>query len=547
MTIEEVEQTNPTSDHLLDWLNDSISIVPSILDDPYACQWWEPDRDPADDLGLLSEVVSRPTISEIAAAGRAGSGHGHSSNISPSKKRKPNPNSASIDQRRKIIISHGDDREDRRVSRRTTQNGKKPPGAKNNGGNNGNGSNKEARWAEQLLNPCAEAIAAGNASRVQHYLCVLQELASVSGDANYRLAAHGLRALTRHVSAPSGGATPPFPASVFASTDPKVFHDSLIRFNEISPWFSFPNAVANASIVQMLSSEGYMGRGTLRIIDIGVSHGVQWPTLLEALTRRPGGPPSLVRLTVVVPPAESQSPAVPFSLGPPGDDFPSRLLRFAKRIDLNLQIETLEAGLEALLQAPKREEEILVVCAQFRLHELGHGGHHGGQGKRDEDERGEFLRRVRGLGPDLVVVSEEEGDECGCSRCGGFAVGFSRRVGVLWRFLDSTSAAFKGRECVERRVMEGEAATALGGANDMMKEGRRGWCDRLRRAGFVAEAFGEDAVDGGRALLKKYDGNWEMKMDEEESVGGVCLCWKGQPVSFCSLWKLPDPNAAGES
>ena len=66
-------------------------------------------------------------------------------------------------------------------------------------------------------------------------------------------------------------------------------------------------------------------------VDIGVSHGVRWTTLLEALTRVPWGstPPS-VRLTVVGPAA---TPPVPFSASPPGYDCSPQLLRYTKSID----------------------------------------------------------------------------------------------------------------------------------------------------------------------------------------------------------------------
>ncbi|CAK9147837.1 unnamed protein product [Ilex paraguariensis] len=71
--------------------------------------------------------------------------------------------------------------------------------AKSLGNNCNNGDNKEGRWAEHLLNPCAIAITAGNLTRVQHLLYVLHELASSTSDANHRLSDHGLRALTHHL------------------------------------------------------------------------------------------------------------------------------------------------------------------------------------------------------------------------------------------------------------------------------------------------------------------------------------------------------------
>ena len=83
--------------------------------------------------------------------------------------------------------------------------------------------------------------------------------------------------------------------------------------------------------------------------------------------------------------------------------------------------------------------------------------------------------------------------------------------------------------------MEGEAAKALTNQRET-NEGKEKWCERMKEAGFVGEVFGEDAIDGGRALLRKYDGNWEMKVEDDNTSVG--LWWKGQSVSFCSLWKL---------
>jgi hypothetical protein len=86
--------------------------------------------------------------------------------------------------------------------------------------------------------------------------------------------------------------------------------------------------------------------------------------------------------------------------------------------------------------------------------------------------------------------------------------------------------------------MEVEVAKALTNTGDM-NEGKEKWCERMRGVGFVGEVFGEDAMDGAPALLRKYDSNREMRMEEKD--GFVGLWWKGQPVSFSSLWKLGVP------
>nr|XP_015629536.1 nodulation-signaling pathway 1 protein [Oryza sativa Japonica Group] len=325
--------------------------------------------------------------------------------------------------------------------------GKKGGGGKGGGG----GSDRDMRWAEQLLNPCAVAVEAGNLSRVQHLFYVLGELESFSGDANHRLAAHGLRALARWLPAAVGPAAaaavrvPPCserPTTAFAAAEPRLFRASLIRFHEVSPWFALPNALANAAIAQA-STCGAAGATPrpLHVVDLGVSHGVQWPTLLESLTRQPGGraPPS-VRLTVVGPGATATSPVAPFSASPPGYDFSPHLLRYAKSINLDLRISRAATLDDAV---PGDDGEALVVCLQFRL---GHAA---------AEERREVLRKARGLNPELVVLSELDSGVGVVGGDGGSAAGeFAARLELLWRFLESTSAAFKGKDVEERRLLE---------------------------------------------------------------------------------------------
>ncbi|KAF9689975.1 hypothetical protein SADUNF_Sadunf01G0148000 [Salix dunnii] len=82
--------------------------------------------------------------------------------------------------------------------------------------------------------------------------------------------------------------------------------------------------------------------------------------------------------------------------------------------------------------------------------------------------------------------------DCSCCRSfGDFATGFSRRLEYLWRFLDSTSSAFKGRESEKRRMMEGEAAKALTNRGEM--KGKKSCLEKT------------PLIDG--ALLRKYGSN----------------------------------------
>ncbi|PSS18103.1 Nodulation-signaling pathway 1 protein [Actinidia chinensis var. chinensis] len=541
MTLEESEP-NTSSDHILDWLDSlegSIPFLPPFLDDPYNSgqingdHWWVENQDLDPELVHPSSTYFNNSTSTITTATSTTPPDLIPSNnlqpSDPSKKRKgsDNPAPKPSQSHRKNQNRRNNEADDGDGVKRAV--GGKKGSAKSAGNNCSNGNNREGRWAEQLLNPCAAAVTAGNLTRVQHLLYVLHELASPSGDANHRLAAHGLRALTHLLSSPVSSVSQG-PIN-FSSTKPQFFQKSLMRFDEVSPWFMFPNKIANNSILQILSEQDQSRN--LHILDIGVSHGVQWPTLLEALSRRSGGAPPLVRLTVVGAATDlDRITDNPFVISPPGYSFTSQLLCYAKSININLQINRLDnlplqnLNAEIINFSP---DETLIVCAQFRLHHLNHN---------HPDNRTEFLQVLRNLEPKGVVLSENNTD-CSCTSCGDFAAGFSRRVEYLWRFLDSSSAAFKGRESDERRVMEGEASKALLNS-DEMNEGKEKWCERMRRVGFAGQVLGEDTIDEARALLRKYDSNWEMRAEEKD--GCVGLWWKGQPVSFCSLWKLGDES-----
>ncbi|KAM0936247.1 putative transcription factor GRAS family [Dioscorea sansibarensis] len=534
MTMEEGPEPNlAPHHHLLDWLEDSASFIPSIpsfFDEPYTeidlnpYEWWNHDHDDENQqqstqTPASSTAIATPSITTTSIIATANQTTVPKSGYTTKKRKQQEEQSTRSQQSKRR--NNTDNEEGGAENEEGGGEVQRKPGrkvqTKGSGSGSGNNGAKDVRWAEQLLNPCAAAIHAMNLSRVQHLLYVLNELASPSGDANHRLAAHGLRALKHHLSSIGLAAAIPCgnldssgcgsPAPCFATTEPRLFRSALIKFHEVSPWFTVPNSLANASILQTITQENRPN--SLHIVDIGVSHGIQWPTLLEALTRRPGGAPSIIRLTV----AGSAAPPRPFSTSPPDYDFPSHLLRYAKSLGLNLHITQTET-LSSITRSPG---EIFVVSSQFRASNT------------------LLLRSIRDLDPDLVVLTEL--DDGGGGGGEGFAEEFGRRTGVLWRFLESTSAAFKGRECAERTVVEGEAARMLDGG---VGEGREEWEGRMKTLGFMELAFGEEALDAGRALLRKYDGNWEMRIATGVGGGaaGVLVSWKGQSVSLCSLWKL---------
>ena len=116
---------------------------------------------------------------------------------------------------------------------------------------------------------------------------------------------------------------------------------------------------------------------------------------------------------------KDQNKETPFSIGPPGDNFFTQLLAFARSMNVNLQINRLDnypfqcLNLQAINMV---SDETLIICAQFRLHGLNHN---------TPNERTKFLRVLKSMEPKGVILSENN-MECSCNNCGNFANGFSR-------------------------------------------------------------------------------------------------------------------------
>ncbi|XP_062189977.1 protein NODULATION SIGNALING PATHWAY 1-like [Phragmites australis] len=527
---EDQETTATTSSSASDWLDESIAFLTADLDLGFDDCGWLPAsaaQEQQDVGGMVSETLPSPATLPRPDPGPVSASVASSSPVTsqqefgqPKKRKSPGHSS------QRSHVGGGGSRGGAEPDKGGSSCNRKP-GKKGSAKGGAASMDKEARWAEQLLNPCAAAIEVGNLPRAQHLLYVLGELASFSGGANYRLAAHGLRALALRLPHAVGQAAaasmkmPSFewPTPAFSGVEPRLFRASLIKFHEASPWFALPNALANAAMAQGATKCAVVVPRRIHVVDIGVSHGVQWPTLLDAVTRVPrGSTPPPVRITVVGP---SATPPVPFSASPPGYDCSPQLLRYAKSIDLDLAID--QSPCLDTLHGVTTPGETLVVCLQFRL------------GHATADEQAAILRKVRTLNAELLVLAELDG---GSRSDGSAASEFAARLELLWRFLDSTEAAFKGRDADERLVMEAEAGMALATARrGAAMCGREAWRARMAAAGFEEVAFGGEAVETAKALLRKYDGGWELVPPSPASGSAVGLRWKGQPVSFCSLWR----------
>ncbi|KAI4988927.1 hypothetical protein ZWY2020_036244 [Hordeum vulgare] len=327
--------------------------------------------------------------------------------------------------------------------RRTEQD--RPGGGKKGGGA---GSDRDARWAEQLLGPCTVAVEACNLSRVQHLFYVLGELAAFSDDANHRLVARRARAL----SPPARWLAP------------------AVRVP--------PHAIARRRC----------RRGATAVPRPSSSSTSPSPHGRTA-------PPSVRR---------SGHPPVSFSARL-GTTSP-HLLRCGKSIKPDLDIGAASLDSRRLRTAPTRRRGVPPI-----------------PGHVTAEERTDIIRRVKDLKPQLVVLSELDVGGNDSAAAGEFTA----RLELLWRFLESTHAAFKGRDGEDRRLLEAEAGTAVACT------ARRPWArvaDRMTAAGFDQVAFGA-AVESARSLRGSTTTGGRCPRRRRRRRGGAAM--ERAAVSFC--------------
>lgn len=272
---------------------------------------------------------------------------------------------------------------------------------------------------EKLLLHCASALENNDVTLAQQVMWVLNNVASSSGDPNQRLTSWFLRALVSRASrvCPTtmkfNGSTSSIPRRLMSVTE-------LAEYVDLIPWHRFGYCASNSVIFKAI--QGYP---RVHIIDFSITHCMQWPTLIDALAKRPEGPPSL-RISVV----PSWRPPVPPFLNVSTEEVGQRLVNFAKFKEVPFEFSVIEDlpnsskensssfHYDFLLSKLNpstldlREDETLVINCQNWLRYLPDDQ----KGSADHDHhinassRDVFLDIIKGLNPRIITVVDEDSD-----------------------------------------------------------------------------------------------------------------------------------------
>ena len=213
-------------------------------------------------------------------------------------------------------------------------------------------SEERGLYLIQLLLSCANAVASNNMEYTNVFLEQLTLLASLTGDPMQRVATYFMEGLAARITKSWPGVY----KALHSTQLPSIMDILSARqvFFSVCPYLKFAFLTVNQAILDVME-----GEKVVHLIDLEASDPVQWLALLQALSTRPGGPPTL-RITGV-----SERRDVLEQTG-------QRLSQEAEKLYIPFQFHPVLAQLENLdVEALKvKSGEAVAVSSVMRLHLL---------------------------------------------------------------------------------------------------------------------------------------------------------------------------------
>ncbi|CAH9109223.1 unnamed protein product [Cuscuta epithymum] len=371
-----------------------------------------------------------------------------------------------------------------------------------------------------LLSQCAQSMAVNDIRAVTEALKNIRMHASPHGNGTERMAFYFANALEARSN---GTAT-----SLYASKHPNnisaadIFKVHWMYINA-SPFKRVSAMMANKCITKLASG----GATRLHIIDFGIQYGFQWPCLIQALLKRPGGPPTL-RIT--------------------GIDFPEpgfrpdeqvkatglRLEKYCKSYNVPFEYKGIARKWESISLEDleiDRDGEVLVVNCLDRL------------GNVPDDTlvpncpRDSVLNLIKLINPDMFI----HGVLNGAFNVPFFYTRFREALFHFSSLFDMLEVTVPGddkqRLLFEEMVFGREVLNVIaceGTERVERPETYKQWQVRSLRAGLQQLPLDQEIVKSLREkVISDYDKNFSVESDGNWMLQG----WKGRVVQAVSCWK----------
>ncbi|KAI4385280.1 hypothetical protein MLD38_003326 [Melastoma candidum] len=346
----------------------------------------------------------------------------------------------------------------------------------------------DASTMERLLVHFAAAVEANDATLAQQILWVLNNIAPSDGDSNQRLTCGFLRALI--LRAMRNGTCKTLAAAVASShsgsnicLSRETYRFSVVElaaFVDLTPWHRFGFTAANSAIV-----EAIQGFSAVHVVEIGSTHCMQIPTLIDAIANKFEVPP-LVKLTVVVAStADDDISSLPIAFS--YEELGSKLVNFAHSRNVNVVFRIITSSytnaFSSLFEDLRKKkpvqvgtcdggsiihQEALVINCQMMLHYMLEDQAlelipplsilEGAIGFSSPRTR--FLNWLRSLDPTIVTLVDEDAD----LMSNDIVTRLRSAFNYLWIPYDVSDAILpKGSEQRQREGREARREAQVGG------------------------------------------------------------------------------------
>lgn len=370
---------------------------------------------------------------------------------------------------------------------------------------------------KEMLYTCAKAVDENDIETIEWMVTELRKIVSVSGSPIERLGAYMLEALVSKIA--SSGSTIYKSLKCSEPTGNELLSYMHVLY-EICPYFKFGYMSANGAIAEAMKEEN-----EVHIIDFQIGQGTQWVSLIQALARRPGGPPK-IRITGI---DDSYSSNV---RGGGVDIVGEKLLTLAQSCHVPFEFHAVrvypsEVRLEDFELRPN---EAVAVNFAIMLH------HVPDESVNIHNHRDRLLRLAKHMSPKVVTLVEQEFN--------------TNNAPFLQRFLETMnyySAVYESIDVVlprdhKERINVEQHCLAREVVNLVACEGEERverhellskWRMRFTMAGFTPYPLSSFINSSIKNLLESYRGHYTL----EERDGALFLGWMNQDLIASCAWR----------
>lgn len=383
----------------------------------------------------------------------------------------------------------------------------------------------------RLLLLTATAVDENNADSVMRNLTELYQAVSLTGDSVQRVVAYfsdGLaaRLLTRKS---------PFYDMILKDPTSEEQFLSFTYLYRASPYYQFAHFTANQAIFEAFNKEQDDNNRALHVIDLDVSYGFQWPSLIQSLSEKATSANKIyLRITgfgrSIEELQETETRLVSFSKG-----FHNLVFEFRGLL-------TSPSSPSKLLGLKRKRSETVAVNLVFHLNTL------------DSSMKiSDTLRSVRSLHPSIVTLVEHE--SCSRSTPRSFLSLFMESLQYFAAMFDSLEDCLPlesaERLSIEKNHLGKEIKSMLNYGDDHHHEKIETWKGRMESHGFSGVEVSSRSMMQAKLLLKMRTHYCPLQFGGENNYingGGfrvfgrdegkaISLGWQGRCLLTASAWR----------